>query len=357
MATRRSVLKGIMATGLLARASWADAGAPKYLSAGRRANGSYAVYGLSAQGDVQFEIPLPGRGHAAAAHPTSPIAVGFARRPGQFAIVLDCLMGSVRQWLAAPTNRHFYGHGAFSEDGSLLFTTENDFENAEGRIGVWDVFDGFRRIGEFASGGVGPHDIRLMPDGATLIVANGGIETHPDSSRAKLNLPTMEPNLSYISLTGDLQETAFLPRVLRKNSLRHLAVNDAGTLAIGAQWQGPRTDNVPLVFTHRAGRALDHVAALMNAEIGFEGYVGSVAFDASGASLAVTSPLGNRFAIYNLSNGSHQVYRTEDVSGVAASERGVVATTGQGLFLSAGSSGTREISSAPVQWDNHLIRL
>lgn len=356
MATRRSVLKGIMATGLLARASWADAGAPKYLSAGRRANGAYAVYGLSAHGNVQFEIPLPGRGHAAAAHPTSPVAVGFARRPGQFALVLDCLMGSVRQWLAAPANRHFCGHGSFSEDGSLLFTTENDFENAEGRIGVWDVLDGFRRIGEFSSGGVGPHDIRLMPDGATLVVANGGIETHPDSGRAKLNLPTMEPNLSYSSLTGDLKESASLPRELRKNSLRHLAVNDAGTVAIGAQWQGQRTDNVPLLLTHKLGGALNHLAASMNTQIGFEGYVGSVAFDASGSSVAVTSPRGNSIAIYNLLDGSHRVFQTEDVCGVAASERGVVATTGQGLFLSANLSGAQEISSAPVQWDNHLIR-
>ena len=357
MTTRRAVLKGIMASGLLARASWADAGAPKYLSAGRRPNGSYAVYGLSAHGSIQFEIPLPGRGHAAAAHPTAPLAGGVARRPGQIALVLDCLMGSVRQWLAAPKDRHFYGHGAFSADGSLLFTTENDFENAEGRIGVWDVFNGFRRIAEFSSGGVGPHDIRLMPDGAALVVANGGIETHPDSGRAKLNIPTMEPNLSYVSLSGDLRETEALPKELRKNSLRHLAVNSAGHVAIGAQWKGDPKKDVPLVFTHKMGGALHAIEASMNAQSGFEGYVGSVVFDATGQAIAATSPRGDRFAIYDLADGSHKAFQTPDVCGVAASEQGVVASTGQGVFLAAKTSGAQELSSAPVQWDNHLIRL
>ena len=357
MTTRRAVLKGIMASGLLARASWADAGAPKYLSAGRRPNGSYAVYGLSAHGSIQFEIPLPGRGHAAAAHPTAPMAVGFARRPGQFALVLDCLMGSVRQWLAAPKDRYFYGHGAFSADGSLLFTTENDFEKAEGRIGVWDVLNGFRRIGEFSSGGVGPHDIRLMPDGATLVVANGGIETHPDSGRAKLNIPTMEPNLSYVSLSGELRQTVVLPRELRKNSLRHLAVNSAGHVAIGAQWQGNPKEDVPLVFTHKMGGAIRTIETSMSAKTGFEGYVGSVAFDASGTSIAATSPRGGRLAIYNPADGSRVEFKEQDVCGVASSELGVVATTGKGVFLAARNTLARRLSELPVHWDNHLVQL
>lgn len=33
----------------------------------------------------------------------------------------------------------------------------------------------------------------LMPDGRTLVVANGGIETRPDYPRAKRNVRTMAP--------------------------------------------------------------------------------------------------------------------------------------------------------------------
>ncbi len=54
------------------------------------------------------------------------------------------------------------------------------------------------RAGEFASGGVGPHEIRRMPGSDVLVIANGGIATHPGSSRAKLNIPKMQPNLAYI---------------------------------------------------------------------------------------------------------------------------------------------------------------
>jgi hypothetical protein len=53
-------------------------------------------------------------------------------------------------------------------------------------LGVRDATDGYRQIGELASFGVGPHELVLMPDGATLAVANGGIRTHPGRDRAKL---------------------------------------------------------------------------------------------------------------------------------------------------------------------------
>ena len=46
----------------------------------------------------------------------------------------------------------------------------------------------FARVGEFPTHGVGPHELLLLGDGRTLAVANGGIETHPDFGRAKLNI-------------------------------------------------------------------------------------------------------------------------------------------------------------------------
>ena len=38
----------------------------------------------------------------------------------------------------------------------------------------------------------------LMPDGETFVVANGGIETHPDYGRAELNLETMDPSVAFV---------------------------------------------------------------------------------------------------------------------------------------------------------------
>ena len=83
----------------------------------------------------------------------------------------------------------------FSPDGALLYATENDFDNAAGMVGIYDARAVSSAIGEFPTHGVGPHELLLLDDGATLAIANGGIETHPDFGRAKLNIATMKPSL------------------------------------------------------------------------------------------------------------------------------------------------------------------
>jgi hypothetical protein len=55
-------------------------------------------------------------------------------------------------------------------------------------IGVRDASAGYRHIGELPSHGIGPHDLALLSDERTLVVANGGIRTHPDRRREELNL-------------------------------------------------------------------------------------------------------------------------------------------------------------------------
>ena len=293
MTSRRHFLTGLLASGLIPQASWADAGNPAYLSAARLPWGVYALVGLDALGNKLFSIPLPGRGHAAAAHPRQPLAVSFARRPGRFALVVNCAEGKTKARLDAPPGRHFYGHGAFSSDGKTLFTTENDFQNARGMIGLWDVPNDFARIGSFASGGVGPHDLCVMPDGETLVVANGGVETHPDAGRQKLNLPSMRPTLSYLSLDGTLLEQQEPPPKWHQNSLRHLAVHDDGLVAIACQWQGDATASPPLLATHRRGAPLTFYETGDDIWRDAKGYLGSVALSGDGREIAVTGPRGS----------------------------------------------------------------
>ena len=188
MPSRRGFLGSLAAASLISRPSWADAGSPAYLAAARLPDGSYALCGLDNSGYETFALPLPDRGHAAAAHPSRPEAVAFARRPGRFALVIDCISGAATARLDAPSGRHFYGHGVFSRDGETLFTTENDFETGDGRIGVWSRAGGYTRTGEFASGGIGPHDVKRLPQSDTLVVANGGIKTHPAHSKSLVGM-------------------------------------------------------------------------------------------------------------------------------------------------------------------------
>ncbi len=104
----------------------------------------------------------------------------FARRPGTFAMISIPRVRMNRSFPHA-AGCHFYGHGHFSPDGRLLYASENDFDGNRGVIGVYDAKDRFKRIMEFDAGGIGTHDMTVSDDGRLLIIANGGIETHPIS--------------------------------------------------------------------------------------------------------------------------------------------------------------------------------
>lgn len=351
---RRQFLGGLLAAGLIPKPTWADAGSPVFLSAAAVPDGSYVLCGIDAALQVRFQIPLPSRGHAAAAHPRRPEAVAFARRPGTFAVVIDCITGQQKATLQSPMGRHFYGHGTFSSDGRLLFTTENHYEAGKGRIGVWDVERGYTRIDEWESGGVGPHDIKRLPGSDTLVVANGGIDTHPDTGRTKLNISTMQPNLAYID-DGTVVETAMLPPQMHKNSIRHLAVSPQGDVAFGMQWQGDQTAQA-LVGIHKRGSPISLMTAPSEQVRHLEGYIGSIAYSGDGRNIAVTSPRGGFVHLYDTATGQFiRATPIADVSGVATLGHSFVVTSGTGEMRSVTQGNSGFSSQTDVRWDNHLI--
>jgi len=355
MPSRRYFLAGLAAVAL-PRLSWADAGNPAFLSAAREPSGAYALFGLDAEGQDLFRIPLPDRGHAATAHPTAPEAVAFARRPGRFALVIDCVTGRVKHRLDVPAGRHFYGHGAFLQGGDILATSENDIESGEGRIGIWSRAEGYARIGEFASGGIGPHEIRAWADD-TLVVANGGIRTHPDRGREKLNLTDMRPNLSYLSAAGEVLERIELPSDLNQNSIRHLALAPDGQVAFAMQWQGAPDAGVPLLGLHRPGGTVVLAKADLAEQMAMEGYAGSVAYAADGRYVGITSPRGGRLHLFHPDGRFAASNKRADVCGLAPGARGVVLTDGMGGVFRSGSAGLSRLALAERAWDNHLVAI
>ncbi|MEM6487425.1 MAG: DUF1513 domain-containing protein [Pseudomonadota bacterium] len=358
--SRRALLAGA-AGGLAAAATpgWAAAGAPRFLAAARLPSGGYALLGLDAAGAERFRLPLPDRGHAAARHPFRAEAVAFARRPGAFALVIDCAAGALAAELTAPAGRHFYGHGAFTPDGALLLTTESDYEAGDGRIGLWDAAEGYRRVGELPSGGIGPHEIVGLP-GRGFAVANGGILTHPALGRAKLNLPTMRPNLALFSLeAGGPTRVVEPPEALRQNSIRHLAARADGTVAAALQWQGAADAAPPLLALLRPGdEALTYLTAPERQQRLANNYAGSVAFSADGATVAITAPRGGRALAFQADSGAFAgTIAHEDICGVApaADNGGLLFTTGTGLVVRA--DGTAAAGRHALAFDNHLVAI
>ncbi|WP_299650761.1 DUF1513 domain-containing protein [uncultured Jannaschia sp.] len=351
MLSRRHFLAAAAAASIPAP-SWAEAGAPAFLAAAKRPDGSYALCGLTAAGEIAFRVSLPDRGHAAAAHPTRPVAVAIARRPGRFGLVLDCLTGAVTHRLEPPADRHFYGHGAYLDDGRILVTTENAFATGEGRLGLWDAHRGYRRIGDMPSGGIGSHEVIRLPGTETLAVANGGIRTHPGSDRDKLNLDTMRPNLSYVR-DGAVVETVELDPALRRASIRHIAARPDGLLAMALQWEGDPARIVPLLATHRQGEMPRTHAADEAAQAVLQGYAGSVAISGDGGEIAITGPRGGVAHVY-AAEGTvpPRIVHRPDICGTAPAGAGLAFTDGLGGVLHPGGAALHRVA-----WDNHLVAI
>ena len=363
---RRRALALLGAVGLAPWLSRTAGAGPRdiFLSARADGQGRYWFSGLDAEGGRRFDVVLPGRGHSAATHPRLPLAVVFARRPGRFALAVDWRRGRVVARFAPPEDRHFYGHGVFSPDGRLLYACENDFEARRGAIGIYETARGFARVGEWASHGIGPHDLRLLSDGATLAVAIGGIATHPDLPRLKLNLPTMASALALIDRRdGALVGRHRLAPAFHKASIRHLALARGDRIAVAMQYEGPAGDLVPLLGVSERGRPIRLFDAPAPAIRALRQYCGSVACDTAGAVIAASSPRGNVLTFWEAENGRH-LFTTPVADGC-----GVAAAGGPGRFLASSGRGglflidvaRRRVARigppprAGLAWDNHLV--
>jgi uncharacterized protein len=349
MATRRAFLAGLAATAL-PRPSWADVGSPAYLAAAKQADDSFALHGIAGDGTSLFSLPLPARGHAAAAHPTQAIAVAFARRPGTFALVLDLHGGTVLHRLTPPGNRHFNGHGAFSADSTRLYTAEQRADDSEGVMGIWET-EGFTRIAEVPTHGIGPHDLKRLP-GGNLIVANGGIATDP-TDRTKLNLDTMRASLAVLDPDGALVSRAEMPVEMQQNSIRHLALIPGG-VAFALQWEGDPALVVPLLGLWRDG-AMTLCPAPEAEGARMQGYAGSIA--ATADRIAITSPHGGVVQTYGLDGRFLATLPRTDASGIAACGDGFLVTDGTGALTLLGADGFTAVAALPLSWDNHLVAL
>jgi hypothetical protein len=353
--SRRAVLTGLLA--LPAARGVLAAPGTRYMSCADDRNHRHFVVGFDAEGHIDFQLPLPARGHGFALHPASGDCVVFARRPGSFACVIDLAARAITSSIAPVSGRSFYGHGTFSADGEILYVCEHENADGTGLIGLYDVARGYARIGEFSAGGIGPHEVRLMPDGKTLVVAVGGILT--DLDRDKLNIETMDPSLVYLdAASGRLLEQVRPPRDWHQLSIRHIDIDAQGHVAVAMHYEGDERDAVPLAALHRRSDALMFLRAPEDDEIRLHQYLGDIAFDASGATVAATSPRGSVVAVWDAVSGDHlALEEAADGCGIVGTDDGFVVAGGDGRLRRISAGSNRPVAATTWLLDNHLIAL
>lgn len=331
---------------------------PWFVSCCTDKSGAHYAAAFDQAGNLINKLPIPARGHQVIGVPNKPgHALVFARRPGNFLIEIDFASGSVVKQINSVQGQHFFGHGVVTADNKHLLTTENDYEKGRGLVVVRDL-DTLTQVDKFDSGGIGPHELRLMPDNNTIVIANGGILTHPAQPRKKLNLDSMEPNLAYMSLNDGKVLSAY--QLDNKHlSIRHLDVSKSGKVVVGLQYQGAKNDLNKLIVSHQGEDSLTNLNAPESIWRRMNQYTASVAIDSGADKVAVACPRGDMLTFWNLSSGDFiNAHRLSDGAGVTKFGEQFVATNGKGQMFNANANSKQIIGKhSELKWDNHLSQI
>jgi len=151
------------------------------------------VRALDVQSGESFSIDLPFFGHTVDGNPAKPGHVVTFEKWGKRAALIDMKQRSVLSQFSSSDNSLFFGHGAFTPDGSTLITTEDTYDR-NGGVLVFRDAKTLKVLDQVQSGGTRPHECRLINDGKTLLVTNQGND---------LSLPSI---VWLDTATGDLKQ-------------------------------------------------------------------------------------------------------------------------------------------------------
>lgn len=224
---------------------------------------------------IRYAIALPTRPHGLVPEADGGLLINGVR-PGAWLMRCDGegkLMHHIDVAAESSTVR-LSGHIAVG--AQHLYTTEIDYSNDHGRIGVRDRRN-LKKIDEWSSGGIEPHQA-LIDEAGNLMIANGGVRRtfadkkydlqRMDSSLVKLNGLTGQPLGKWV--TDD-------PRL----SLRHLAWSQSPSngktrlgIAMQAEHDDPATRATAPILAVYDGATL-HIPSRDNDGHGYAGDISS----------------------------------------------------------------------------------
>ncbi len=194
-------------------------------------------------------LPSPMFPHGFAVDPQDTNRFLAFEKIGDGAAEYDLANWRIVRTLTPQPHRLFYGHGVFSTDAKLLYTTETDTADSKGYIGIRDA-QTLEYLGDFPTYGDHPHDCQLIDGGNTLVVTNGG------GDKASRHLG----NLSYISIAKRTLIKQYPVSDERFNA-GHVELDAKGdALVVSAPRRGLSTDNLGAIHVHKAGKKLQRLS-------------------------------------------------------------------------------------------------
>ncbi|MBV7543710.1 DUF1513 domain-containing protein [Acidovorax sp. sic0104] len=281
------------------------------LAAAWEHQGSFHIGVLSTQEgagqalQVHASLEVPTRAHGLCMLPDGSV-LATARRPGDWLVRWRPGAGSEPHWFWQDGERSFNGHVLASADGQRLYTTETDAETGASWIVARDAGT-LAPAAEWPTHGIDAHELIWDTRGGggqgnapTLIVANGGVPTAPETGRVKRDLGTMDSSLVRLDArTGRLLGQWRLQD--KRLSLRHLAWSPDGQvlgIALQAEHDDAAAKVAAPVLALFDGIALRVVSAPPHIAPSLNGYGGSTA--ATPAGWAVSCPRAHGIATFSL---------------------------------------------------------
>ena len=305
---------------------------------------------------VTAAIEVPTRAHGLLLEPGGTLLT-VARRPGDWLLRWD-REGRAIAWHWIEPRRAFAGHVLASTDGRTLYTTEMDLDSGAGLIGVRDAATLEKRA-EWSTHGIDPHQLLWDASHAgSLIVANGGVPTQPETGRIKRNLDRMDSSLVRLdAATGELLGQWRLGD--RRLSLRHLAWNTAAAnrpvlgIALQAEHDTAEEKSGASVLALFDGHALRTAPAPQS----LAGYGGDIAV--LGAHITVSCPRVQGVALFTMDGAWQGIVALTEACALASASQQIVAGGSLHVlgFHPAGATLATEVGIPPIRLDNHWIVL
>ncbi|HVK56542.1 MAG TPA: DUF1513 domain-containing protein, partial [Burkholderiales bacterium] len=198
-----------------------------------------------------------------------------------------------------------------------------------------------------------PHALLMRSDGS-LLVANGGILTLPETGRRKLNLVEMDPSLVAIDNRGGMLGQWRLPD--NRLSIRHIAPTPDGRLTgLALQAEHKHEDqrrDAPILALFNGDRL---ILAEAPSSHSLQGYGGDIAYvEYSGKRyFAVSCPRAGVIALWDTNGNYVESISAARVCALAANnfDGDWVATSEAGMIWNLGES--RKQFESMMRWDNH----